>query len=398
MISLRFSGSVTGTLRARRASAVDIDRCIHVCMSRETTVPAGVASLALAASLVDGSTVRTFLGRVGGIDLHERPAALFQLVTERCFKRAPALLQYPSVQAVLSAPACGHVDDLQILDTDQAEAIGNASRNLVPPIGADAGDLCGQRRDVPTLLAVTVGSPNAAGEDALRSLLPPLKLGRAGDGKKFASREGQGVRDPAINANARQVVGRRLMFDFAGQADVPAKRIAVESSRDNAATPFAGHAHLDEANLRHSDKRPLGINRDEPDFAAFVLESAVRSGRSEGGKPSTSEEGGIGRVKLDKSLRQWRGMNLRKPFALSPQLRHFTTLRGVVEIDSARLGLPPEIAPLFQGQIVDEPHRTSRLSHGPSLLRRRVKAVSEAPVNHALFYAVSVAQATGTKS
>lgn len=137
--SSRFVGPVTGSLHGqqRRASALDIDSCIRVGMDRETAVTTGEAGLALATCLVDGSTRRTCLRCESGTDLNERPATLFQLVSQGRFKCAPALFKNAAIKAALPFAGSSHASGIQILNGDSPEPSRNASCDFMPPIGTN---------------------------------------------------------------------------------------------------------------------------------------------------------------------------------------------------------------------------------------------------------------------
>ena len=105
MRSSRFIGHLTATLGAQQrrvlapvrvrggASGRDVDGSVEVGVFDEAAGCTHEARLVLAAFGVDGIASRAGLRGIGGIDLHERPATLFELVGKQRFEGVPALIE-----------------------------------------------------------------------------------------------------------------------------------------------------------------------------------------------------------------------------------------------------------------------------------------------------------------
>lgn len=108
----RFDGRATASLHghSRRASPENVDCRIVIGIGAEPTFDAGKGCLALAVASVDSPAGRTALRREGGIDLYQRPAALFQFVRQLGGERAPALFEDRAIEAALPA-----IEDSQFL-------------------------------------------------------------------------------------------------------------------------------------------------------------------------------------------------------------------------------------------------------------------------------------------
>lgn len=384
MTGSRFNRAATGVLHAhrRRASAQNVHCCIRVGVRGEPAMSASETGLALSARFIDDAAFAARLACVGGIDLCERPAALFQLVSQDGHKCRPTLFQNTSIEAALPASLGRHSNDVQILQRDVPEPARDVGCRPVPPIGADADDFCGDTRQSRPLLSVAIGAAPATGEHPLRFSLPALKSRRVGRGQQFARGQRQRVRHAPVNADARQDGRARFVLNFAGEGRIPCASHAGHRDVTTYAPHGASVANLHPTEIRNAEMRPAVIAAPEPNLSEGAPETVVGSSPSESWKSTPSREEVRERlIKIANSLLERRDRRGSNPVHLAAKLRQLFALRGKIETPART----PPIAPLFERQIIDKAGCANELRQPFSLRFRGVEPVAKCPLNHASF-------------
>lgn len=379
----RFNGYLTASLHAQQRGVPPpyVYRRVHVRMGGKSAMQAIEARLALAASFVDGSAIRTGLGSVRRIDLDQRPAALLQLVGKDCLERAPALVEDRAVKTTLAGAGSGHIDHLQILQDNHAEPLHDAQRSLVVPVSTDAGALGRKLGAAPKLTQAALGPLLAAGEYSLSAAMALIYGAKAcWDRKVLTRRERQGIRNAAVNANARQTVGRRLVFDLARKGYMPAERVLANGCALDRSGNTPRISELHPSDFQQTNCGPLRADLSDTDFTslqpeAFInpLPSGRRVARLAIKKPA------ICFIQIPQRLGLRHRRNRSNPIKFIAELRQLPALRGEADTSPFRGSiLPPEVAPLLKRQIVDQPTHASELLECSLLFCGRRELVAEA--------------------
>lgn len=382
----------------RRVPAQDVDRSVVVGVGAEATMATEKDRLAFAALPVHGSAFRTGLRGVGGIDVEKIPAAFFELVGEDGFEAEPTLIEDAPVQSGLlpdhaarfldgSARGSRHVFDLQIFQNDGSETIGDAQSRLVRPVFPDAGTASREFGGASQRLGPPDRAALAPRGDALCGTLATFNgFERGGDGQMLSSGERQRVGDAAINADARADIGRNDILDLAGEADVPAKRIERDGDVLDRASQRARVAELHPADLGQAHGGPFGVEPLRLDLASLKAEGVVDAAPAGRRKARAAcEEIGERSIEIAQSLLLAGLRNSPHPVVFGAKQRQFPRLSDIVQLPSGlSLKLTPEIAPLFQRQIVDEAAHASELPEQDFLFGGRIELVAKAAKDHAV--------------
>jgi len=388
----------------RRVPAQDVDRSIVVGVGAKAAMATVERSLAFAAFSVYGSTCRTGLRGVGGINGYERPAALFELVSKDSGKTEPALIENTAIQPSFLADHAarlfnrtlgrgGHVVDPQVFDHHGAKSPRDGERGLVVPIAADASATSRALGRPSQRLGVTDGTALASRRRSLcasAALFNSFERGR--DRKALAGRQRQRVGDAAIYANWRANIDRRDVFNLAGEADVPAKRIHRDGHVFDRTAHCPGITELDPANLGQADSRPFAV---EP-FGLYlatlkaegVVDAALTRCRIAG---ATVEEVAERPVEIAQRLLLASLRNGGNPAVFGAKGGQFARLRDIVELRPGfTLEVPPPVPALFERQIVDQAAHASELPEQAFLFGARSQLVAEAAKHHVATLAIGL--------
>src|SRR5690606_33338507 len=375
----------------RRVPTQDVYRSVVVGMRAEAAMLAKEDRLALTACPVHGSAGRAGLRGVSRIDGDERAAPFFQLVSKVGGEAAPALIENLPVEAGFlpdvparsigcSSRRCRHAGDAQVLHYDDAEAPGDGAAGLVMPVAPDAGALGGQP-----------GASLYRPEPAPRSLLAPrhdtlcgtvasldgFKIGR--NGQHLAGGERQRISNASIYPDARADVDGRDMLDFAGEGYMPAERVERHCDVKQSAFHRAGVAELHPTDLRQADGGPLSIQPAGLDLSALKAErivDALPARRRIASAPG--EEIGESLVEVTQRLLLAGLRDGSDPVVFGSEDREITGLSDVVQAATGlSLIMPPPVAPLLKGQIVDQAAHTRELPEQPFLLGGRGQLVAK---------------------
>lgn len=394
-VGSRFNGSVTGCLHERRASPLDIDGSIVIGVERETTVPTSEAGLALSACFVDGSTFRTGLRCVGGINLNQRPAALLQFVGQDALKRAPSLFKNASIEAALSFAGSRHVDDAKVLQRDRAEPLRYVESDLVPPVGSATGNLGGDPAKPPLLLPVTDRSSDAARENALRSCFPALQVREVRRGQKLSGGQRERVSNASIDANARECAGRGFVLNGGGKAHEPPKSCSAEGGALNFAPHFSSVAQFDPAKVRDANLCPAAVNWPNANIVKLAPKAVVDAPLARAWVSALlGEKGGKSLIEIAQGAGERAARNRSYPFYATAELGHFPRLRETIDASSTATKHPS----LFERKIIHKAGRADDLVQAIGLLFGRIKTVLERALNHVSFLVSMSAKNNGTQS
>lgn len=396
--SSRFTEWLTPSLHElrRRVSAQYIDRSVMISMGTEAAGSTVERRLALAAFTVNGSAGRTGLRGIGGIAFQQMPAAFFEFVGKDGFEGIPALIQYRSVKSGFGknvyarrvSRALGtrcHTADLQIFKHDAAEPLRDAQGGLVVPVATDPGSPSRQAGAAPQLPRPAPRTALAARKDALCGTVTPVDGPKADrDGKPLTGRKGQGIGDAAINPNAWADVGRRLVFDGAGEVDVPTTpvfdngyvlHIARKGTRRPEHNPADfGYAYLCPLAVDIANLRLASLEAEALVFALATRFWIARFSRKERFECA---------VKIPKGLILGCTKYGGNPIKLLAQFRQLSTLGGITNAPPFRCPeLPIKVSALFESQVVDEPTHATELPKQQFLLICRLKPVAKCAENH----------------
>lgn len=376
----------------RRVPAQDVYRsiCVGVCL--ETTMLTRKACLAFAALLVDGSTFRTGLRGIGGVDLEQITTAFFELVGKNSFKGEPALVENASVQSGFlfdvaprtfnaSLGSSCHLGNLEVFENDSSIVTHNIERGFVVPVKANAGTTGRKAGVSPQSLSVTNRATLSARSLSLCGTATTFDcFQRYGNGKPATVRKRKGVGNTSVYAKGRADVGGDRVFNFASKTDVPAKRIMRNRGVFDGPSQQAGVAEFDPTKFRQAHSRPLGIqflNLHLTTLKAKTVIDAFAPWRWILGR--SFEEVAKSPVKITQSLLQAGLRDGSYPIKPGSQLGEFTGLSDVIEWpSSAVLVLPPPSVSLFQREIVDQATDAGKLAKQTLLLISRGQLITKA--------------------
>lgn len=380
----------------RRVPAQYFDSCVRVGMGFVAAMDTGKARLAFAASPVNTAAHRTGLRRIGGRDFTQSPAAFFQLVGEDRLKRPPALIEDRAIQPgflphvsarFFDGPFGGsrHVHDLEVFNRHVTEPAGNVQRRLVLPVAANAGDLGRQTRDTRQRLLAAVRPTLLARQSPLRLALAPLeRVQSGGQREQLAVRKRQRVGNTAIYADARKFGPGRVVFDFAGEGNMPAERVGAHGRVEYSAIERACVAEFYPTNLGETDTAPLAVEAFNLNLTALkpeIVVQALFAGSRVFG--AAREEIDEGFVQIAQRLLLARLRDSGDKIKLGPQGRQFAGLSNVIQLlPGLALIVSPVVAALLKGEIVDEAADASERPKGMFLFGRRMELETEATHLH----------------
>jgi putative transposase len=380
----------------RRVPTQDVDRSIVVGMGAKAAMATEEDRLAFAAFPVHGPAFRTGLRSVSGIDLHERPTALFELIGKDRLEPMPALIENAPVQPGLgahvaprlfdaSAGGSRHVFDAQVFESDRSEPVGDVQRRLVRPVAAGACDARRQSRDAAQRLGPARRATFLSRQSALGS--PPTALDpfeRAGQRQPFACRKRQRVSDAAINADARANVDRGFVFYLAGEAHMPTKRIERDGYVLDRAAHGARVAELHPSDLRQAGGGPFGVEPFDLDLASLKAKRVVdASPTGRGIARAPGEEVRERFVEIAQRLLLARLRNGGDPIELGAERSQFARLCDVIELaPGLALVMSPPVPALFESEIVDKPAHARELPEQGFLFGGRIELVFETTKDH----------------
>lgn len=389
----RFAGCATASLNGqlRRASPEYVLGSVNVRVFLGAAIDTGEARLVLAASAVHGSARGAFLAGIGSPDLNQRPASLFELISQHGRESVPALLMDRASEPAISAD---HVANPQVFQNDRAEAAGNGEAGLMPPISANSGCLASDAAQSRLLLPVAIGPPLPASESALRPAFASLKTVGGGCGQQFAGRQSNRVRYPTINAHGRKGGNSGHVADFAADARKPCPATMRNSHAQRTPAKGARQSELNPSDFGDANGSPFRIQLAKERASEHLKpEAVVLPFAAIPRKASAAKKCRNGAVKIEKRLRQHASWQSTDPIDLAPKLGDFAALTDVIDrppLDSSML--PPKDAPLLKREIVNKPGHARELPEQFLLLGGGPQSVAGRPVNHRLFLAQSTEQ------
>lgn len=382
-------------LHERRASPFDFQCRVGVGMGDVPTMDALEDRLALAASGVNDTTVSARLGRERGGDIDQPAPCGFELVIEHGGELPPALSKNGSVQACLLADvptwvfdcafrAPRHALDVQILKSHHPETKSDEGAADVQMVRSHPGDLCVCAGSGLLVDATACGTLFRPSHGPLRRSMAPLQMRDARERNVFPGRQTDRIRHPAINANGRPAVDQRRFADIRNESHNPAGAFAGHGDRLRIADDRPRQPKLQPAQVTPKQHcTPLRVQNFERGLLRFKPDAVVQA------KPShrrvtggSLEERGEGPVEIVKSgfLRYPRGLS--DPVEIPSQVRKFAALaRHGYDPALGRFELTPEVSPLLQGQIVNEPRDADPLAERLGLVGRRVQPKFEAAMH-----------------
>ncbi len=390
----------------RRVPAQDVDRGIVVGVGSETAMLTDKACLAFAALPVHGSAFRTGLRGIGGIDLAKAPPAFFELVGKKGLEAKPPLIEDRAIQPGFlpdhaarffdgSARGSCHVFDAEVFENDRSEAPRHVERSFVRPILADAGSAAGEFRGASQCLGATDGAALAPRRNPLCGAMAPLDgFERTGNGKPLARGQRQRVGDTAVDADSRANIDRRNMFDFAGEADMPAKRVERDGSVFERPAHGARVAELHPADFWQAHGGPFAINPSRLDLAALKAEAVVdvllARRRITG---DALEEISESFVEIAQGLLLACLRDGSNPVVFSSKGGQFVGLCDIIEpLAHPPLIMSPPVATLLKSEIIDQAAYSSELPEQCFLFDGWTQLVSEAAKDHSAKLAVGPAE------
>lgn len=375
----------------RRVPAQDIDRSVVVGMGAETAMLTDKGRLAFAALPVHGPAIRTGLRGIGGIDLAQVSAALFELVGKDGLEAEPTLVENAPVQSgllpdhaarIVDGSFCGsgHILDAQVFKHDSSEALRDIQRGLVLPVTANAGAPSREFGGSAQCLGATDRSALATRCNSLCGTMASFDgFKRARHGQPLAIGQRQRVRNAAINADGWADVGRNNVLNLAGKRYVPTQSVQRHGGvlADTAHGPRIAEFHP--ADLWKAHGGISGVELFDFDFAALKAKAVVDVLAARCWIFSaTGEEIAIRLVEIAQRLLLAGLRHGGDPIVLRSQHRQFTSLRHIVQLlpGPAQI-LPPEIAALLKREIVDQSTRASELPEQDFLFSIRSQLVSK---------------------
>lgn len=360
----------------RRTSTQDIHRGIGVRVPCEATVPTGKDRLALSARLVDNSTARARLGRVGRINPDHLSAALLDFVGKEAIEGAPSLMCDSAVEAALAGAPRRHAHDVQVLDNHRSENIGNAPGDLVVPVVSDARDLCADRPRALLRPLASLRPLNPPSDDPLRRSAPPLKFGGVGQAEEPSIGESYGVGHATVDPDsARQ--RREIQVDsFDSERNMPPDGVEAETDRPNfakgARVAVPNPAYLGESNLAPTFRHDARLA-----VASVETETVSLPASAVPGVPRLpTEEASECVVQISERRLLAIDGHLSDPIDLSAKQGQLFRLLDVIQRGSVVPVVGPHAVAVFERQIVHEPAHARVLLKALGLLRRRVEAIA----------------------
>lgn len=379
-------------LHERGASAHDVSSRIGVGVIAMITGDALEDRLALAAPGVNDTTFGARLGRVGGGDVNQPSAGGFQFVFELGGEDAPSLGQDRSVEprflADLGArrsagPSGGsrHRFDVQLFEHDKAESSNETRARHVEVVGPDARNLAAQPRHGASLIGVATRPTFAPCQDTLSpaaTLIEGLHVGKV---DVLARREAESSRHAAIYADYAQGGRGGGDLDVTSDCYRPATDRSGQSDGNWVPKDLSAAAELHPAEARYFHCGPSRVQPFEADILRLKPHGVVDAGlppvwvlRSAG------EEGCVSGVEVPQGLLLAGAGDGTNEVEHHPEFRELLRLIDPCKTAACgRLILAPEISPLRQRQIVDEPGHADPLTQRLGLGIGWIEPETEAP-------------------
>ncbi|SKB96584.1 hypothetical protein SAMN05660750_03293 [Bosea thiooxidans] len=396
--SSHFAGGLMPFLHAhrRRVPAQNIDRSVMVGMGAESAMLTDKGRLAFAALTLHGSAFRTCLRGEGGGDLQKASPAFVELVGEDGFETEPTLVKDGAVEPaflpnhaarLLDRSSCrgGHIADVQVFENYAAEAPADVECGLVLPVATDAGAAGGQSRATLKLPKSARRSFLSTRQCALSNTLSPLdSLEACRDGHPFTGRERERVRYAAVDADGRASIGRGKVLNFAGEAGVPAECVERDGNVFDRAAQRARVAEFHPADLGQPNSRPFGTDLLDLDFPPLkterVIDALLPRGRIARTAPKEIAEG---LVEVTQGLLLAGLCDGGDPVVFSAEPCQLSALGCIIEMPpSLAVVLPPPVATLLKGEIVDQSADASELAEQSLLFGAGRQLVAEATIDH----------------
>lgn len=382
--------------RLTHAKAQDIVCSVDIGIFREAALDTLEGRLALAALWIDGATRRTCLRGVGGLDVHNRPAALFELVREQARECVPSLVEDGSIETRLladhlpwllqcSSGRLGHVPNVEVFHRDRAEALSDVYGRSMQPVAADASAPRAEPGAELLMLAPPVRAALFAPQRALGAPVSALNGYKARrNGHLLPGAERQRVGDTTIYPNRRREALWSLVLYLAGEDSAPARRPGNKRHVLDVPPNGARVTKLDPADLWEPKGRPLGIQAPDTHVGPPYpnrLASAFDARFGVFGAPA--EESPEGEVQVAKRIFQRSSRNIGNPVHLRAKVCDLAAL-GHGGNDAAGLSpiLSPKVATLLKAEIVHKPHRTRPRTKTRRLRGRGLQVVAKASVDH----------------
>jgi hypothetical protein len=365
--------------RCHRVPPGDISGGIEIGIAGEPAGNTAESRLALARLRGD---VPAFTAPLTGVSRVNAPDSPVRLVPEALEEKAPSLGEDRAIQAGLLRDTAArrldgatrrtrHAGDVQVLDLEDIVAPREIRRGLLDPILPAVPFAGAQSRDGALEPAAAVRAAHGTGQSSLQAqqALGEL-LAQRGRVEWLALARHHGDDHTAVQANDLAGAGTFDRHRDVREGDVPAAggvagdAVALHLRRDLARLP---ESHP--ADFGHEDGAPALIQsaqvvRVECDDAKAFVPIALPPGRA---VVAAAKEVALGLVEISERLLLDRHAAGRQPRFGGAQFRQLPVQFGVARRVLA--GLPQ--APLFQGEIPDEPCLTAGVAEERFLLNRR---------------------------
>ncbi len=359
----------------RRVPTQDFARCVDICvigMAAGTTVE---RRLALAAFTVYGSTDHTGLRAVSCRDFHKKAPALIEFVGQQGFKDMPALIQDRPVQPGLGfniAPRLfnrtlctgRHASGLQILKDNGAKTVGQTVAGPMMPVLPDAGLARLQSCNSFTSAAISSGTPFFARQVFLSFAFALVELLQSGrQGQDLSRRQGECISHAAINTNRRQAVFRHVLLYRDRERDVPAIGRQPHGRIVNIAEQRSRISELDPAYFGKTDRGPFAIKLADGYFPSLEAKGVIKSSLPGRGIIGTAlEKCLISLVQVTQCLLLTGLGDGSDPVEFCTKSGQLTGLKNIVwRLSRVLPDLPPPVAALFKGKVVDQATDTGKV-------------------------------------
>lgn len=374
----------------RRASAPYLNSRVGVGVGLMPTMDAGKDRLALAALCVDDTADRTGLRRIRGGDIDQPAPCGFELVIKLASENAPSLRQNGTVQPGLltdmspwflnrTGGTGGHVCDLKTLQADQTKSTRNRVTRHMKVVRPRSGRLSDQALNSLALGGVPTRTALPTRQDALcpaPSLLQ-ARVGRESDELPIGKAKRYG--DTAIDANGRKAVQGRRFAQIASERYGPAIGASCECDIKHSANQCASAPEANPAKLWQTNLSPSGIQVPDRDVTGANPHGVVYAQSAQRRITSAAEEGLISLIQVHHRALKYRLRDCSYPIKHAPEVGNLACLGNKSNVFAfGGLELTPEISPLFESQVVDQPRHSDPLPKNFSLRSGGVETRFEA--------------------
>lgn len=393
----------SGHPRRRLCSSLeDIAGRVRIGVGRVPAVRALENRLALATPLVDGSAHSAGLRRVRRLDPAQFAIAPGQFVGKLSRNPPPARVEDRSVQSGLlthvvpwsggcASGAGRHASDVEILDDDHAKRPDEAGGAFMAPVPTES---CGVRlgsRQRAAGSTPTVGTMSFSRQRARLFASTPVQQIQALSSRNwrvdhFPGGKRSDVNNTSINADGREEVLLRCVFDFAAEDNMPSESIMLHCDVSDSPDDAARQSELDLADFRNVYNTPFGVEfaptrTDEWEPKGVVPTSLARCRVSGAASMKIFE----GPLQITQCILLTVNGRCGNPIELPAKRSELPILRcGVDAVAGVFLKLPPPIASLFKGAVVNSPAHPSKLPELLFLFGGGVKPKPVAKCQHRL--------------